>query len=99
MEPLRIEYDAVSDIATIEGVKFSGHLLRAFAGGFPNDRSYRIVRSGDITTVRVYYDPDYWWRRVYREIEIWWTNLRMPAAIKRDIKALRRAGQNRQRGS
>jgi hypothetical protein len=89
--PLRIEYDAATDIATIEGIKFSGELLRAFAGGFPDDRSYRVERRGDMVAIHVLYDADPWWTRLRQKIERWWLALTTALEIRRDIEALRRA--------
>lgn len=48
---LSIKYDPDTDIATIEGIKFHGDLLRAFAGYFPDDRSYRVVKDGDVVRI------------------------------------------------
>jgi len=51
-----IEYDALTDTLTIEGVKYSGELFRQFAQAMPIGTPFRIVKreNGEVTVERLY---------------------------------------------
>jgi hypothetical protein len=54
MFKLSFTYDPVADILTVEGVKYSGDLFRAFAfGATPPGQALRVVNKSEDGTVTI----------------------------------------------
>jgi hypothetical protein len=58
MQPITQEYDASTDILTIEGVKYSGELFRQFAKEMPIGAPFRIVKRENGKTARKFRSVD-----------------------------------------
>lgn len=68
-KPLTFSYDAKADILMVNGVRFSGNFLRAFAEeGLPLYQLFRIIsREDGVVSIEILMDG--WLRRIGRRLK------------------------------